>query len=238
MRVVVNGLESTVNIDNHLVDDILIPQLEALAGAGEGRRRFLFLAAPPGVGKSTLAAVLEQRGAHLGIDTIGIDGFHYPSSYLATHNRAGEGGAVSLKSIKGAPETFDVARLEQYLARSATDETVWPVYDRTVHDVVAASKPIRAPLVLLEGNWLLLDEPGWRALTDHSVFNIFIEADADMLSRRLIERKIRGGLDRASAVDFFEKSDRPNIERVLNHTDRRKVDLTLRLDADGTIDRG
>ena len=239
MRLNVNGLEMAVDVDRHLVEDILLPSLRALAQFdGTEARRFVFLAAPPGVGKSTLAAVLEKQAVDFDLDTIGIDGFHHPNSYLATHNVPGDGSPVSLSAIKGAPETFDVARLEQHLAESATRDILWPAYDRTSHDVVPDSRTILADLVLVEGNWLLLDEPGWRSLSHHSVFNIFIEAEPELLRQRLIERKIRGGMDRASATQFYEASDRRNIERVLQNTDRRKVDLTLRLNADGKIDRG
>jgi len=241
VQLMVNGLEVSVDVDHHLIDDILLPRLQSLATQGRvGTRRFVFLAAPPGVGKSSLAAVLVQRAAHLDLDldAIGIDGFHFPNSYLATHNLAGDGTPASLMSIKGAPETFDVPRLEQYLADSSTRARLWPAYDRTLHDVVPSCKTIRADLVLLEGNWLLLDEAGWRGLSKYSVFNIFIEAEPELLRERLIERKIRGGMDRTSATQFYEVSDRLNIERALQNTDRRKADLTLRLNADGTIDRG
>lgn len=239
MQLLVNGLEMTVNVDRHLIDDILLPVLETLApSALVGTRRFVFLAAPPGVGKSSLAAMLVQRAAHLDLDSIGIDGFHYPNSFLAAHNLPGDGAPVSLKSIKGAPETFDVASLEQHLAESASRELLWPDYDRTLHDVVPSCKRIDAELVLVEGNWLLLDEPRWRELSKYSVFNIFIDAEPELLRERLIERKMRGGMDRTSATQFYEVSDRLNIERALQNTDRRKVDLTLRLNADGTIDRG
>ncbi|MGV8972407.1 MAG: nucleoside/nucleotide kinase family protein [Rhodoglobus sp.] len=241
MLINVNGLEVAVNVDRHLVDDILLPCLADVAGHGrDGRRRFVFLAAPPGVGKSTLAAVVQQRAIalDLDLDTIGIDGFHHPNSYLATHTAPGDRAAATLSSIKGAPETFDVAKLEKQLIASSTRGLSWPTYDRTLHDVVPASQAIRADLVLVEGNWLLLDEPGWRELSRHSIFNIFIEAEPELLRERLIERKMRGGMDQAAATRFYESSDRPNIERVLHHTDRRKVDLTLRMNADGTINQG
>ncbi len=233
-QVVVNGFEARVDVDRHLVDEILVPTLAALIPQdGDGTRRFVFLAAPPGTGKSTLAAVVERRAAHLDLDTVGIDGFHHPQSYLDTHDLDG----VPLAAIKGAPETFDVARLGQFLARSATQATRWPVYDRVLHDVVPDGALVEAGLVLLEGNWLLLDEPGWRELSAHSVFNVFIDADPALLRERLIRRKVRGGLDLPAATRFYERSDRPNIDRVLTGTDRRKVDLPLRLHADGTIDR-
>jgi hypothetical protein len=233
-EVVVNGFEVRVDVDRRLVDEILVPTLAGLARqVTDGTRRFVFLAAPPGTGKSTLAAVVERRAAHLDLDTVGIDGFHHPQRYLDTHDLDG----VPLASIKGAPETFDVALLRAFLERSATYATRWPVYDRGLHDVVPDARPVEAGLVLLEGNWLLLDEPGWRDLSTHSVFNVFIDADPALLRERLIQRKVRGGLDLPAATRFYERSDRPNIDRVLRGTDRRKIDLLLRLHADGTIDR-
>ncbi len=233
-QVVVNGFEIRVEVDRPLVDGILVPTLAALIpGDADGTRRFVFLAAPPGTGKSTLAAVLARRAAHLDLDTVGIDGFHHPQAYLDTHDLDG----VPLASIKGAPETFDVGRLRQFLERSATRAVRWPVYDRVLHDVVPDGPLVEAGLVLLEGNWLLLDEPGWRELSEHSVHNIFIDADPALLRERLFRRKIRGGLDPAAAARFYERSDGPNIDRVRTGTDRRKVDLPLRLHADGSITR-
>ncbi len=237
VRLLVNGLEQAVSVDTHLIDDILVPQLGALARKGDSARSFAFLTAPPGVGKSTLAALVEQRRGQLDLDTIGMDSFHYPNAYLATHHLPGD-HPTSLSSIKGAPETFDVAELKRHLVASAARELVWPVYDRTLHDVVAAGKTIAAKVVLLEGNWLLLDEPRWRELSDYSALNIFIDADPDQLKERLIERKMRGGMDHLCAAKFYETSDRPNIDRVLQNTDRRKVDLALQLKTDGTIDLG
>ena len=232
MQVVVNGLETTVVVDHHLVDEILLPALAALPRPADGRRRVGFLAAPPGTGKSTLAAVVAQR-APMELDAVGIDGFHHPQAYLDAHELDG----VPLASIKGAPETFDVTALQDVLTRSATETVRWPVYDRVRHDVVPDAVRVAADLVLLEGNWLLLDEPGWRELAAHAVHTIFIDADPALLRERLIARKVRGGLDRAAATRFYERSDGPNIDRVLQGTDRSRVDLLLRLREDGTIDR-
>ena len=232
MRVVVNGLETSVVVNHHLVHDVLVPRLRSLCGQEGAERRFVFLVAPPGTGKSTLAAVIEHS-AVLHLDTAGIDGFHHSNSYLQTHRRETDG--LVLADVKGAPETFDVARLERFLTLSKTRAVRWPVYDRVTHDVLPDARLVDAPLVLLEGNWLLLDEPGWRDLSAHSVHNVFVDADAALLRERLIERKVRGGLDRPSAIAFYERSDRPNIERVLQQSDRSKIDLLLQLDTDGTI---
>ena len=235
VRIVVNGLETDVAVDHHVVDAVLVPLLESLGSQDHPARRFVFLAAPPGTGKSTLAAVLEHRAAHLDLDTIGIDGFHHPASYLRNHRRDTDG--VQLEAVKGAPETFDVIGLQHFLTTSAARAVRWPVYDRVIHDVVPDARLVDAALVLLEGNWLLLDEPGWRELSAHSVHNVFIDAEPALLRERLIRRKVQGGLDRASATRFYERSDRPNVERVLQRTDRSKIDLLLELNADGTLER-
>lgn len=250
-EVVVNGFAVEAEVDRHLVDEVLVPTFAGLARSNrsgadastpdsvrggrptpdqgaDGRRRFVFLAAPPGTGKSTLAAVIAQRAPDLGLDTIGIDGFHRPQAYLEAHD---------LAAVKGAPETFDVDLLGEYLSRATTEALWWPTYDRVRHDVVPDATLVDADLVLLEGNWLLLDEPGWRELSTHSTYNVFIDADPALLRERLIRRKVRGGLDLPAATRFYDRSDGPNIDRVLQGTDRSKVDLLLRLNADGTIER-
>lgn len=238
MKVMVNGFEVEAVVDHRLVD-VLVPRLEELAAlVPAGRRDFVFLAAPPGAGKSTLAAILAKCAEHLGMTTVGIDGFHYPRSVLNSRYVETDLGRVQLAAVKGAPETFDVVALDRQLRASREQDLIWPEYDRRVHDVVPGREPVCSSLVLVEGNWLLLDEPGWSDLTEHSVHNVFIEAEPALLRDRLIDRKIRGGLDRDEATAFYERSDRRNVERVLTRTDRSKVDLLLHLNPETTTTSG
>ena len=240
----VDGLETQAHVDRQLVEGTVLPALAPLAARPHPHRRaFAFLVGPPGVGKSTLAAVVADSARRwqpepVDIDAVGIDGFHYPNSYLSTHHLRTDAGSTLLSAIKGAPETFDVQALADHLEALASHDIAWPVYDRSVHDPLPGREPVDAGLVLVEGNWLLLDEPRWRELSAYAAYVIFLTADPRLLRDRLIDRKIRGGLSPAAAAEFYERSDRLNVERVLTCSDLSKVDLTLHLRADGTIQQG
>ena len=86
-------------------------------------------------------------------------------------------------------------------------------------------------IVLLEGNYLLLDEDGWRDLASCADYTIFIRADEVLLRSRLIERKMKTGADRESATRFVDFSDMPNARLCLKKT--KATDLSLRVDESG-----
>lgn len=205
-------------------------------------RTIVFLAAPPGAGKSTLAAVLERLAQSQPgmprVQAVGMDGFHHANTYLDRHTLdCPDGKSVSLRSIKGAPETFDVEGFARALheTRVSSDPVQWPAYSRVVHDVVADGPIVSAPIVIVEGNYLLLDEGPWRDLAELCDLSIFVEADEAMLRERLVARKVRGGLSRTEAERFFEQSDGKNVRRVLAH--RRSADITMTLDSSGRMRR-
>ena len=235
-RLVVNGLEIDVAPDHAVMDDVLVPALErVLREAGTRHRTFVFLVAPPAAGKSVLATLLVERAGHLDVDAVGLDGFHLPQATLERTHVDVAGRRTSLASIKGAPETFDVEALRRCLSRSREHDVAWPVYDRTLHDAVPEAHLVEARLVVVEGNWLLLDDPRWRGLAAESALNIFIDAPPELLRQRLVDRKVRGGATPSEAEAFYERSDRLNVHRVLEQTDRSLVDLELRLLPDGSL---
>ena len=216
---VINGFTISADYEQEDMEMIFLPLLRKLSEfQKEKKRRLLvFLAAPPAVGKSTLASVL----AHLSrvdeqlceIQDIGLDGFHYPQRYLDSHTMLKDGIRIPLRDVKGCPETFDIKKLTEALRIIRDQDITWPVYDRNLHDVVEDQIQISKDILLLEGNWLLLQEEGWKEL-----------------KQRLIERKIQGGLSRSEAIAFYERSDGRNVSRVLQHS--MQADLTLRLSQD------
>lgn len=231
----INGFESAAHFDDDSVRNILLPLLETLSQRQRrlGRRLIAFLAAPPGAGKSTLAALLEQlsrRDARLvPLQALGMDGFHFRQDYILSHTAVRDGVEIPMREIKGSPETFDVKKLRSALLTAGRTDTLWPFYDRRIHDVVEDAIEVTAPILLVEGNWLLLKSPDWAALPRD--FSVFIDAEEALLRRRLIDRKVRGGLSPAEAERYCERSDGPNISFC--RAQSLPADLHLTLVSDG-----
>ena len=235
-RFTVNGFPVTARYDQAAVDELFLPFLRALADrrAGMDRRLVAFLAAPPGTGKSTLAAFLSQLSRRtpglMPVQAVGMDGFHHRQAYLNAHTFVRNGVELPLARIKGAPESFDLPRLaEAVSAARAGGALTWPVYDRRLHDVAESGETVTGEILLVEGNWLMLDEPGWRDLQCDA--DVFIEAGEALLKDRLIQRKIQGGMPPEAAAAFYAFSDGPNVARCLNRS--RRGEWRWRLDGTG-----
>lgn len=238
MRLTVNGLDTEITYDRNAIEDVLGPWLqEWVSATQDGRRHVAFLVAPPGAGKSTLALLLE-RHLDAAVQSLGIDGFHLPQSVLDAATITRDGERVRLCSIKGTPESFDVAGLDAMLTRlldPKSGEVRWPIYDRRAHDVSPDGPTVTSTHLLLEGNWLLLADESWRALRRHADRIAFIEAPEALLRGRLVGRKVAGGLSQEAAEAFFNASDGPNVRRVLTESDSNDADLRLSMGEDGLL---
>lgn len=169
---------------------------EALARVGRlmsgAPRVLLGLAGPPGAGKSTLAEriVAEHPGAAL----VGMDAFH-----LATETLAGLG----LVERKGAPETFDADGYVALLRRLRAGEprTVWVgQFRRELEDTIAAVVGVApgCPLVVTEGNYLLLDGP-WAPVRELLDEVWYLDVPEPVRVERLVGRHVRYGRDAVAA---------------------------------------
>ena len=79
--------------------------------------------------------------------------------------------------------------------------------------------------ILVEGNYLLLDEEPWSRLAPLFDFSIFVDVPRNELERRLLERWHEHGRSDADARAWIASNDMPNIERVLAR--RRAADLVI-----------
>ncbi len=236
--VVINGIAVTARYSEQAVSGIFLPLLRKLTDLQQktGRRILVMLAAPPGAGKSTLLSFLSRLSREqpelLPVQTIGMDGFHRRQEDLLSHTAVRDGKTVRLTEIKGAPVTFDLGRLTESVKKAAAGEVCgWPAYDRLLHNPVENAVMVDSSLVILEGNYLLLDDDGWRDLSAFADYTVFIRAGEEFLRQRLIDRRIRTGVEKEAAVRFVDFSDMPNVRLCLEHS--LPADLQLRIDDRG-----
>ncbi|OAP41192.1 nucleoside triphosphate hydrolase [Sinorhizobium glycinis] len=185
--------------------------LKRAAGAG---RFIVAIAGPPGAGKSTLSEALAEAIAEAGqsVAVLPMDGFHMDNAVLIEKG---------LLPRKGAPETFDVRAFLSTLAavRANDGEVLVPVFDRTRELAIASARAI-APgtrIVLVEGNYLLLDEAPWRGLDAVFDYSIFIDPGIDVLEQRLLQRWYDHGYDEETARKKAFGNDIPNARRVVGN---------------------
>lgn len=236
-KLFVNGFETTINFNPYEVEEIHRPIISLLTELyrKKNQRILCLYAAPPGTGKSTSTALWEVLSKECKsfdeVQTLSIDGFHYPNQYLSSHSIVKSGEEISLISIKGAPETYDVILLEEQVRKISNGKKVkWPYYDRNIHNPIDNAVEVVAPIIVVEGNWVLLKEEGWSRLKDYANFSVYHDAEEHMLRNRLIERKVRGGVSIQEAEMHYKHSDSLNIKRVReNHLE---ADATIKWNSD------
>jgi hypothetical protein len=233
----INGFKQESYFKEETINKVFIPLIEKLENIDQ-EKVIVYLAAPAGAGKSTIVNFLELLSKELGynnIQAIGIDGFHYPNSYLKKTIGMVNGEEQLLIDVKGCPETFDIDFLLEKIKSLKTGDVKWPIYDRNIHDVIKDGVEVNKNIVLIEGNWLLLNENKWNQLAKLADYTIMIKADCDQLKSRLVNRKVKGKLTYQAAEKFVENSDLKNVRRVNENS--KQADLYLELKDNNQLER-
>lgn len=199
--------------------DELVESARALVVPGE--RCILGLTGAPGAGKSTVA---EQLVEALGPDVavlVPMDGFHLANEVLIELGRLDR---------KGAHDTFDdggYARLIATLATQRVDDPVVyaPRFRREIEESIGSSIPVppTVPLVVTEGNYLLLDVDAWPTARSHIDAVWFLAPDTDVRHARLVRRHEAYGKSAEEAALWALGSDERNarlIESTAGRADR------------------
>ncbi len=203
--------------------DLLVARLDGLGQPGAARA-LLGIAGSPGSGKTTLARALVDRinRARPGFAAcVPMDGFHLANSTLAR---------LGLRDRKGAIETFDgwgfLSLLDRL--RAETGHVVYaPGFDRSVDEGVVGAIPVdpSARLVVVEGNYLLVDRDPWSGVRSRLDAAWFCATPEHERERRLIARHVRYGRTREAATAWARDVDGANARLV--EASRGRADLVV-----------
>ncbi|MCW2791393.1 MAG: Phosphoribulokinase/uridine kinase [Nocardioides sp.] len=177
--------------------------------------RLLGITGAPGAGKTTLAVAL-------GLPAVPMDGFHYADVELVRRG---------LLDRKGAPETFDAEGYAALLrrVRAGEEDVVAPMFERDLEQPLAGAIPVPATgTVVTEGNYLLLDEPRWRAVRAEIDVVWHVVIDDSVRLDRLVARHVEFGKSPDEAWAWVARVDQANAARIEAARDRADlvVDLT------------
>jgi type I pantothenate kinase len=156
----------------------------------------LGIAGSVAVGKSTTARVLRALLArwpdHPRVDLITTDGFLYPNAEL---ERRG------LMNRKGFPESFDTARLLNFLhdVKAGKASVEAPVYSHFHYDIIPGQTAVidRPDILIVEGLNVLQparmprDGEAIPFVSDFFNFSIYIDADAGVIENWYVTRFMR-----------------------------------------------
>jgi pantothenate kinase len=205
-----------------VIDDVEALLARARRLAAGGGRRILGVAGPPGGGKSTIAAAVVAALQDAAV-LVPMDGFHLAQAELVRLGR---------RDRMGAPDTFDAGGYAALLRRlrDQTEEVVYaPEFRREIEEPIAGAIAVgrSVPLVVTEGNYLLLDTGLWagvRTLLDEVWY---VEMDEETRVAWLIQRHIDYGKAPEAAREWVLRSDQANAEVVA--ATRERADVVVHL---------
>ena len=190
-----------------------------------GRRCLLGIVGAPGAGKSTLSQAIGRQWPGQ-VQEVAMDGFHLANSELERLGR---------RQRKGAPDTFDAAGYVQLLQRIKTQKGGdLPIYAsefrRAIDEAVAGAVAVQCdtPLIITEGNYLLLDDAPWHQVAGVLDEVWFVNVPDELRRARLVARHMQFGRSAQQARDWVMQTDEPNAVRIA--ATRTRADLQVSWD--------
>ena len=174
------------------------------------QRYLLGIAGKPGAGKSTFTEFLKSQIASQSIAILPMDGFHMSNEKLVELGR---------RDRKGAPDTFEIEQFANTLqeVKSGHGQSIrFPVFDRESESSIQDAGLIapNTTLVVVEGNYLLLEQGEWRSVRTIFDETWYLETPEELRLERLIARHIRYGKTPQEARTWALGSDETNAQII------------------------
>jgi len=178
-------------------------------------QRWIAIAGPPGSGKTTLVSALVAALQARGVASVGIpmDGYHFTRAEL---DRMPDPAAAH--RFRGSPFTFDGERFVRDVREARrVGAFAFPGFDHSAGDPVADAHPLQASsrVVLVEGNYLLLDESPWRDLPALFDETWYLQCSLPTAKRRLAARHMAAwSWTLEQAMERIEDNDARNMALI------------------------
>jgi pantothenate kinase len=208
------------------IEGLLAARDRILEISNEAQARILIgIVGKPGAGKSTVTAKLKELLPEKETKVLSQDGYHLSNAQLNELGRSDR---------KGAPDTFDPQSFTELLKRVAQDsknEIYFPIFHREIEESIAAEGLIspETKIVLVEGNYLLLDSHGWQNVATHLTESWYLKIDDELRLKRLVARHIEFGKDPEFAHSWAHGTDEVNAKII--ETTILRADAVLNLDS-------
>jgi hypothetical protein len=188
------------------------------------KRLVIGIVGKPGAGKSTLTSYLIDNLPKDSAVLIPMDGYHLSNKQLSK---------LGISDRKGAFDTFDSDGFVKQLKRVNQEpekDIYFPIFYREIEESYAADGvvPANTKLVITEGNYLLLDKGGWKAVKAEIDEVWYIDVDDKLRLERLTKRHQNYGKNYEEAFAWANGTDERNAELVKYTRDKADVIIEIK----------
>lgn len=191
-------------------------------------------------GQSEGSLIISDR-THPRAVLVSMDGFHLPRATLdSLPNR------TEAYVRRGAPWTFDLslflgfmkslrAWADRSITRTSEDNReregriFAPTFSHELKDPIPRGQliPCSSDIIVVEGNYLLLDEPGWRDIAHMVDLRVFIDADPAVTRDRVARRHVSTGIEKTPEAAYARVDGNDAINASLILEKRLQADVTV-----------